>query len=585
MSVNHMSVKTRQESRLVRYSDLEDKYRYEIDDRVSRYRAAMALPGAKRDFAPYIQGLPPEVSRILSRELMLEDWHMQHEQLDASLHESYQELVEPSLLGTIFAERTSPELTRPNLNAGQSIPDVHGFEITEEIGRGGTAVVYKARQLRFDRTVAIKIPLRSGQDLEPSDRKRFYDEVRLQAKYLGAGVPAVFASSFGDYGVPFIAMEFVDGTKLEKHFPKGQPSRSQCIDGFKRIAQVCRALAPMHEDGTLHLDLSPANVHFTKQGQVKILDFGFGYAKGLKPLETGIAGTLDYMAPEKARGEKQFKPYTDVFSIGAFLFRMATGKPILPEDMTESEKLKRIAAGDYGDLQKELKNTQQVLDLPAPLVDLTLKCLSLDPKNRSATAGEVADRIDDFFKAEQEELHRLQVQKVRQDVIRRSLIAVLGVLALGSFVSVSFGIWAGIERQRAQRNERLRIQALDTVIRIAAGDRLRKAGQTNLQKSLLSQLIPLVDDAAKSESNDLASLEQKALALNSLTNIQQGLQHADEALKSADEAEAISRQLCKSASASAIARMTLGIALSNKALMLGMAGKLDVAIGHAAEAS
>ena len=260
MSVNQMSVKTRQESRLIRYDDLEEKYRYEIDDRVSRYRAAMALPGAKRDFSRYIQGLPPEVSRILIRELMIEDWYMQHEQLDVSLHESYQELVEPSLLGTIFAEKISPESILPNVNAGQSTPDVHGFEIKEELGRGGTAIVYKARQLRFDRTVAIKIPLRSGQDLEPSERKRFYDEVRLQAKYLGAGVPAVFASSFGDYGVPYIAMEFVDGTKLEKYFPKGQPSRSECIDGFKRIAQVCRALAPMHEDGTLHLDLSPANV-------------------------------------------------------------------------------------------------------------------------------------------------------------------------------------------------------------------------------------------------------------------------------------------------------------------------------------
>ena len=291
------------------------------------------------------------------------------------------------------------------------------------------------------------------------------------------------------------------------------------------------------------------------------------------------------MAPEKARGEKQFKPFTDVFSIGAFLFRMATGRPILPEGMADSEKLKRIAAGDYADLHQELKNAQQVLDLPAPLIDLALKCLSTDPKNRPATAGAVADCIDDFFKAEQEELHRLQVQKARQDVVRRSLFAVLGVLALGSVVSVSFGIWAGIERQRAQRNERLRIQALDTVVGIAAGDGLRKAGQTSLQKSLLSQLIPLVEDAAKSESNDLASLEQKSLALNSLTNIQKGLQQADEALKSANEAEAISRQLCKSASASSIARKALGIALSNKAVLLGMSGKFDEAIGHAAEAS
>ncbi len=176
--------------------------------------------------------------------------------------------------------------------------------------------------------MALKVPLDHARTFLSHERQRFRDEARLQAKYLGSGVPAVFASSFGGYGCPYIAMEYIDGQTLNAFFPTSPPTRMQCLEGIQRVARICRALAPLHADGTLHLDLSAGNVHFDKQDNVKILDFGFGYGHGVKPFDRDIAGTLDYMAPEKAHGAETFKASTDVFSVGVFLARMATGKAL-----------------------------------------------------------------------------------------------------------------------------------------------------------------------------------------------------------------------------------------------------------------
>lgn len=582
--MNSISIKTDISPSLLNYAELPDHDRYEIDERISRFQSEWGASPAPGNLSLYCENLAPHVSRILQRELMIEDYFLQHQKLDESLYDTYRKQIEPAMVETLFVERLSPDDTSTGTDA-QPVPSIHGFEIQERIGKGGTAVVYKAIQLRFDRVVALKVPIRFEGDPDPKDRKRFYDEARLQAKYLGAGVPAVFACSFGDYGVPYIAMEYIEGKQLEEFFPKQQPDRKQCVDGFRLIAKVCRALEPLHRDQTLHLDLSAGNVYLDSQGNVKILDFGFGYARGLKPLDKLIAGTLDYMAPEKAVGARHFRPSTDVFSLGVFLARMATGHVIFPSGLTNDEKLQCLRDGSYSQYLTALDSAQRTSNLPQPLLDLARQCLSFDAEKRPADAGAVAELIQEFFKQEDEELQRLQIRTAQQKVAGRWLKAVVRVFAIGLLCSLGFGFWANIERQRAQRNMQMRIDALDTIVRVATGETLQKAGQTSVQKALLEPLIELVDEAAKSESSDASSLEQKALALNAMTAIHQSMQQSDQALQDATQAETILREICKSKSATQIAKLALAVSLGNQASLLGMNGQLNKAAIKAQEAS
>lgn len=582
--MNSISVRTEVAYSLLNFADLPEHDRIEIDDRIERFQREWGTSAASSNLADYCANLPHHVRQILQRELMIEDYFLQHQKLDQSLYATYRQQMEPSMVETLFVERLSTDSASPGTDA-DPIPAIHGYEIQEPIGKGGFAIVYKAVQLRFDRVVAIKVPIKSKGEPDPNDRRRFYDEARLQAKYLGAGVPAVFACSFGDFGVPYIAMEYIDGQKLDELFPKQQPDRKQCIEGFRLIAKVCRALEPLHRDNTLHLDLSAGNVYLDSQGNVKILDFGFGYAHGLKPIDQAIVGTPDYMAPEKAHGAKRYRPATDVFSLGVFLMRMATGQVVLPGGLNALEKIQRLRDGSYTENLTALDDAQRAHNLPEPLIQLTKQCLALDPEQRPEDAGQLADRIEQFFKQEEEELQNLQVRTARQKAVRQGLMAVVGVFGLGLLCSLGFGIWANVERQRAQRNMQLRIDALDTIVRIAASDTLQKAGQPSVQRELLVRLIGLVDDAARSEKSDVASREQKALALNAMTIIQQGMQQPGQALETAIESEKIGRELCKSRSASSTARMALGVALSNQASLQGMSGQLTVAIQKASEAS
>jgi serine/threonine protein kinase/Tfp pilus assembly protein PilF len=196
------------------------------------------------------------------------------------------------------------------------------YKITEELGRGGMGVVYKAHDTRLDRDVALKfLPhyLKSDQ----TEKERFYHEARAAAALTHQNIAVIYEVAEHD-GQIFIAMEFVEGKTLKQLLQSKTPPVGQVLDiGI----QVCDGLAAAHEKGIVHRDIKSENIMLTPKGQVKIMDFGLAKVKGATKLtKTGSTlGTAAYMSPEQVRGEEVDRR-SDIFSFGVVLYELLTGK-------------------------------------------------------------------------------------------------------------------------------------------------------------------------------------------------------------------------------------------------------------------
>ena len=211
------------------------------------------------------------------------------------------------------------------------------FRIIEKLGAGGMGVVYKARDTRLDRPVALKfLPDNMVQDSQTLER--FRREAHAASALNHPGICTIYDIGEQDHR-PFIAMEFIDGETLRQYI-HGQPLPIEQI--LDLGIQIADALDAAHTEGIIHRDIKPSNVFVTKRGQAKILDFGLAklVAKDLLPLDPQnsssastqdslsivgiISGTPAYMSPEHVRGD-DLDRRTDIFALGLLLYEMATG--------------------------------------------------------------------------------------------------------------------------------------------------------------------------------------------------------------------------------------------------------------------
>ena len=187
----------------------------------------------------------------------------------------------------------------PGSVAGE-LPQVSGYEIEAVLGRGGMGIVYKARDLRLNRPIALKMLL-TGAFASAAERERFLREAEAEA---GLGHPHIVqVHQVGDHeGRPYFTMEYVDGGSLAQQL-QGTPQRARQAAAL--VATLAQAVHAAHQRGIIHRDLKPANVLLTADGTPKIADFGLaGRLEGTAGLtQTGVPmGTPSYMAPEQARG-------------------------------------------------------------------------------------------------------------------------------------------------------------------------------------------------------------------------------------------------------------------------------------------
>jgi TolB-like protein/tetratricopeptide (TPR) repeat protein/predicted Ser/Thr protein kinase len=203
------------------------------------------------------------------------------------------------------------------------------YEIVEKLGEGGIGVVYKARDLRLGRSVALKF-LREYYSQDAAAMERFTREARAASALSHPNICTVHEIEKDAAGRPFIVMELLQGRTLQQRLREGPLPLAEAVDVARQLLEV---LQSMHALGIVHRDLKPANVFLTESGRVKVLDFGLAkfwigdeYAEAQAVTGPGaVLGTLAYMSPEQAWGE-DVDGRSDIFSFGALLYEMATGR-------------------------------------------------------------------------------------------------------------------------------------------------------------------------------------------------------------------------------------------------------------------
>ncbi len=283
------------------------------------------------------------------------------------------------------------------------------YEILGSLGAGGMGEVYKARDSRLNRTIAIKVLPAAAADLDPSadsvtSRARAWDERRArferEAQAIAAlnhpNIVTIHAVEEAD-GVPFFTMEYVEGKTLSLLIPPhGLP-----LDELLRIAiPLTDAVGAAHQHGILHRDLKPANVMVASDGRVKVLDFGLAKLKEIVvPADGGsqataaattgegrILGTVAYMSPEQAEG-RPLDQRSDVFSLGIVLYEMATGQRPFKGDTSVSvlSAILKDTPGSVTDLRP---------DLPRDLARILKRALTKDPEHRYQTAKDLRNDLE-----------------------------------------------------------------------------------------------------------------------------------------------------------------------------------------------
>jgi serine/threonine protein kinase len=259
------------------------------------------------------------------------------------------------------------------------------YRVIRPLGRGGMGAVYLAVDTRLNRKLALKVMLPQFA-ADPVSRERFLREARAAAQVAHDNVVTVYEADERD-GVSYIAMQFLQGYPLDEYLKKkGTPGISPIV----RLAREAAAgLAAAHRIGLVHRDIKPANLWLeAPNGRVKVLDFGLAkpvHAEAEVTQSGAVVGTPAYMSPEQARGLK-LDHRTDLFSLGAVLYRLCTGR--LPfEGPTTMAVLTALAADDPPPV-RELNPP-----VPASLADLVHQMLAKKPADRPATADEVARRL------------------------------------------------------------------------------------------------------------------------------------------------------------------------------------------------
>lgn len=289
---------------------------------------------------------------------------------------------------------------------------IEGYEILREIGRGGQAFVYQARQETTNRKVAIKV-LRKFAEANDEAAARFVREIRLMAQLTHPHVVSILHSGQLDDGRHYYVMEYIRGLPARQHVVE---NNLPMVDTLRLFATICRAVGHLHRHGVVHRDVKPSNILVDESGAIKLLDFGL--AKNLAtPAETMattsgvVLGSLLYMSPEQARGQTHnLTPRTDVYSLGVLLFELLTGAfpyavtgqiqdvihrimestPMRPSQAWLAAARKRADAASF--------------EMPCP-IDTTLDAICLramekDAPRRYADANELADDVDRYLAGE-----------------------------------------------------------------------------------------------------------------------------------------------------------------------------------------
>jgi Tol biopolymer transport system component/predicted Ser/Thr protein kinase len=270
------------------------------------------------------------------------------------------------------------------------------YQVLGVLGAGGMGEVYRAKDSRLDRSVAIKV-LTSEKVADPERKRRFVQEAKAASALNHPNIITIYEINSED-GVDFIAMEYVAGKTLDQLIPR---KGMRLNDALRLAIQMADALAKAHSAGIIHRDLKPSNVMVTHEAQVKLLDFGVAKLSEvtesserttrtmLSQTEEGtIVGTLCYMSPEQAEGKK-IDARSDIFSFGSVLYEIVTGRKAFQGET----KLSTLTAI----LREEPKRASELVEgLPKELERIIQRCLRKEPSRRFQYMADVKVELEEL---------------------------------------------------------------------------------------------------------------------------------------------------------------------------------------------
>ncbi len=268
------------------------------------------------------------------------------------------------------------------------------YEVLDRLGEGGMGSVYKVRHTRMGKVMALKV-LRSDLGKQRSAVERFQQEAQLVARLSSQNTISVFDFGEADDGALYLAMEYLPGQDLS------QLLRVEGAFPEARVAeigiQVCRSLAEAHENGIVHRDVKPANVMLLrtreKQDLVKVLDFGIAKLKEREHTGaiTGVGdfvGTPEYLSPEQARGQPT-GPATDIYSLGAMLYELASGVPVF-----EGPTPLAIVSKHLTEIPLPPRARNPRVQITAAFEAVLLRALAKEPKDRFGSADGMREALE-----------------------------------------------------------------------------------------------------------------------------------------------------------------------------------------------
>lgn len=343
---------------------------------------------------------------------------------------------------------------------GSSVRYVGDYELLDEVAAGGMGVVWKARQVKLDRLVAVKM-IRGGALAGEEEVRRFHAEAQAAANLKHPNIVSIH--EVGEHeGQHYYSMDFIEGTTLaDVCHGKAMNAR----EAAALLRTVCDAVHFAHQRGVLHRDLKPHNLMLDASGQPHVLDFGLAKRldddQGLT-MSGAVLGSPSYMAPEQAQGRHdRIGTHTDVHALGAILYQMLTGRPPFLAS-SAAETMMQV-------VQREPSApTRFNADIPRALETICMKCLEKEPARRYATARELGEELERFLKGAPILAQPVSITRRAANWLRQHPGWLAGAAAL-----LVFGLLCAVF-YLYQENAFMRAQQLDPSVKREPGARSRE---------------------------------------------------------------------------------------------------------------